>query len=124
MPYLIWRTVKICEEKAKMRISLSFIVCFQVIQAGFRESLSRHEVTALSDYVLHQVSYSLNPILIANSLNSLFQRLERLNLNAILSQSHESKEINHGHDELKSREKENLEVFNALQNMFKDLELD
>ena len=45
-----------------MRISLSFIVCFQVIQAGFRESLSRHEVSALSDYVLHQVSYSINPI--------------------------------------------------------------
>ena len=45
-------------------------------------------------------------------------------MNAILSQSHESKEINHEHDELKSREKENLEVFNALQNMFKDLELD
>ena len=47
-----------------------------------------------------------------------------MNLNAIRSQSRESKEINNEHDELKSREKENLEVFNALQNMFKDLELD
>ena len=62
MPYLIWQTIEICEEIVEMRISLNFIVCFQVIQAGFRESLSRHEVSALSDYVLHQVSYSINPI--------------------------------------------------------------
>ena len=62
MPYIIWRTLKICEEMAEMRIISSFIVCFQVIHAGFRESLSKHEVSALSDYVLHQVSYSLNPI--------------------------------------------------------------
>ena len=60
MPYLIWQTLKICEEMTEMRLSLSFIVCFQVIQAGFRESLSRHEVSALLDYVqLKSNSYKM-----------------------------------------------------------------
>ena len=42
-----------------MNISLSFIICFQTIHAGLRESLSKHAVSALSDYAQHQVSYSL-----------------------------------------------------------------
>ena len=53
--------------------------------------------------------------------HSLFQRLERLNLNAIISQTHKSKTINHEH-KLKLREKETLGVFNTLYHMFEDLE--
>ena len=45
-------------------------------------------------------------------------------MNAILSQSHESKNINHEHKELKLHEKENLGVFNTLYHMFEDLERD
>ena len=45
-----------------MRKSLSFIVCFQAIHAGLRESLVEHAVSALSDYVQHRVSYSLSHI--------------------------------------------------------------
>jgi len=49
---------KFCDERAEMK-SLSFIICFQTIHAGLRETLCKHAVTALSDYVQHQVSYRL-----------------------------------------------------------------
>ena len=39
-----------------MRIILSFIFCFQNIDAGFRDALGRHAVSALSDYAQHRVS--------------------------------------------------------------------
>ena len=42
-----------------MKIIFCFIICFQTIQAGLREALSKHAVSALTDYVQHQVSYSL-----------------------------------------------------------------
>jgi len=106
-----------------MRMSLNFIICFRAIHAGFRESLIRHEVPVLSDYVQHEVSYG-HAKRQQSEVHLLFQRLKRLNINAVLAQTHQSQEINHEHDELKNREAQNLEVFSALQNMFKDLQLE
>ena len=39
-----------------MRIFLSFILCFQNIDAAFRDALGRHAVSALSDYAQHRVN--------------------------------------------------------------------
>ena len=55
-----------------MRIFLSFIFCFQNIDAGFRDALGRHAVSALSDYAQHRVSTVLlkkqrRPLLIHSS---------------------------------------------------------
>ena len=44
------------EGRVEMRIFLSFIFCFQNINAGLRDALGRHAVSALSDYAQHRVS--------------------------------------------------------------------
>ena len=97
-----------------MRIFLSFIFCFQNINAGLRDALGRHAVSALSDYAQHRVS-KVDPFWF------ILQGLEQLNLKAKGSPFKESKKINQERlEELERRESKISRPLNALRSMFED----